>query len=1278
MKLILSLFPDLSKAKKAKEPKSFDYGAAAVGTERWITITDDTSPLHGRHILIKKKAGGTWGIIAGGGMNAKRKHLEHIELDMEKKKKTAKIRQEQREKKRELSKEARQLRKEKRAISQEKREKLSKVVARKGVKKELGEKEKKLFIAKKKWEFKKLGVAPEEMKGKIAEAVRRKNQQIKREHNKAIRKLDKQLDIMLQAHATGEDFITTAKKTGKLDEFKQEPEPKKFVINDEAVSKLDKKSRDNLKAEARKPDSLVGHSLTEDEVKSLPQDVQKVYKEEPKPEIKTVDEKPLKPEGEQDNLKLNDDGEPIPKEKITRDLTDEQREELRQRMLEIRRRKEMGESMGKEQGMPGFNVLESGDQAIENNDLSYKGTARFRDGENTQLYEKGDPGQVDENMAAKHDLMTMRMEEALSLKSHIEAHNDRLREIRKIDKRLKQVETKGAKVLDSLSGLEHVEISPDELLHRASKKFMSNKAIEDNRRLYDEINFAILGKTEGEEFRKKGIHTDPRMEKNIQQGAFEALNGVQVEVFGGTGIKKEVMQGLGIQGSTAVLAHLIMSGKTPGELKNIKEGLDKYIEKQHPQLVQDVLKKADHYDAVIKDLEEKRGVKEKLTDPSGKVVAEAALITGTAINRKQNEARVQKNLHLGTAMGSLQTIATLKHILDSGFKNGTIDMNVGKERKNVTQAIRGLGLKLKEKGVKYNVRKTDVGYKISVPVDSLKNYTKAVQREQARMDHLRAVKEGKTDKKGWLPDRFNKKITVVVDGKKKIVPLDMSKDPKYRHQQTAIRSSLAAMDKDKGGGMLHNIEVGGGKTAVSFGVFSELEKRDGKKLNKYYACPNKTAKQALDELHNFTKMKGKIVTNVKDLKNPKIDVKIITHDFYAKNVDAINAAGFEAGAVDEYDQLPEHTRTKTRRDKNLKYRLALTGTPVGNKGVMDTYAIMQYVSNKSKELGTTKEFRDKYNTIATGTTGWENSVVEGLKEHVSPFIYSSESKHDFKNKISEVKSNMTKKQKLKVIELNSRKREDRKALNLKAEKEEWSAKQRKAALDKIEQDYDALQERAILSGDAKHNGRFQALKQQIDQRFSKSKQGKKHKFIIHVSDGEARKSVVRNLEKTYGAGTVADMAEKAATKEEKQKIADKHLKNFRDKADVKFLVIDRDSTAGVNAQRADTAIFYQTPKTARDKIQATGRHARTGREKYGDAETVFMSDAENPIDSQRMSNMKREETLLEAIAGKGGAPRNIKWGGKAKPIAEEPKPVLAMKKKKEVKPVLAIKRRKAA
>ena len=1262
---------------KAKEIKSFNYGAAPVGAERWITITDDSSPLHGRHILIKKKAGGTWGIIAGGGMNAKRKHLEHIELDMEKKKKTAKVRQEQRVKKKELSKESRELRKEKRAVSQEKREKLSSVVARKGTPKELSEPAKKLYLEKKKSEFKKLGVAPEEMGAKLSDAVRRKNAQIKKEHNKAIRKLDKQLDIMLQAHATGEDFITTAKKTGKLEEFKQEPEPKKYAISEDALSKLDKNARDKLTEEARRPDSLVGHSLTEDEVKSLPQDVQAVYKPLPEPVVKPV-EKKLNPEGEQDHLMLNDDGEPIPKEKHERQITDEQREALRQRMLEMRRNKEMGEAMGKERGMPGHNVLESSDQAIENNDINYKGTARFRDGGNTQIYEKGDPGHVDDTMAAKYDLTAMRLEEALSLKSHIEAHNDRLREIRKIDKRLKQVETKGAKVLEELSGLEHIEISPDELLHRASEKFMSNKATQDNRRLYDEINFAVLGKGEGDEFKKKGIHVDRRMEKNIQQGAFEALNGAQVELFGGTGIKKEVMQGLGIQGSTAVLAHLLISGKSPGELKKIKEGLDKYIEKAHPELVQNVLAKADHYDRVVGKLEEKRGVKEKIEDPSGNVVAEAALISGTAINRKQNEARVQKNLHLGTAMGSLQTIATLRYILESGFKDGNIDMNVGNERKNVTQAIRGLGLKAKEKGVKFNVKKTDVGYKLSVPVESLKNYTKAVQREQAKMDKLRAVKEGKTDKKGWLPDRFNKKITVVVDGKKKIVPLDMSKDPKYRHQQTAIRSSLEAMDKDKGGGMLHNIEVGGGKTAVSYGVFSELEKRDGKKLNKYYACPNKTAKQALDELHNFTKMKGRIVTSVKDLTNPKIDVKIITHDFYAKNVDAINQAGFEAGAVDEYDQLPEHTRTKTRRDRNLKYRMALTGTPVGNKGVMDTYAIMQYVSNKSKDLGTTKEFRDKYNTIATGTTGWENSVVEGLKEHVSPFIYSAESKHDFKNKISTVDAKMSRNQKLKIIELNRRKKEDRKAMGAKAEQENWSAKQRKEAMNKIEQDYDALGEKAILSGDAKNNGRFQALKQQIDHRFAKSKQGKKHKFIIHVNDADARKSMIRNLEKTYGAGTVADMAQPARSKEEKQKNADTHLKNFRDKADTKFLVIDRDSTAGVNAQRADTAIFYQTPKTARDKIQATGRHARTGREKYGDTETIFMNQADDPLDSQRMSNMKREETLLEAIAGKGGAPRNIKWGGKAKPIAEEPKPVLAMKKKKEIKPVLAIKRRKAA
>ncbi len=1212
-----------------KEPKSkrFDYGGSKVGTERWITVTKDDSPLHGRHLLIKKRADGLWTAIGGGGQNKNRQHMAHITFDMEKKTKTAEKRGEQRERKKELGKESREIRKEKRKASTEKRLILEKVLKRKGKRGEMTPQQKEKFLQEKERESRKAGATPEEAQAQAKAAAKGTERKMKQELRKEVRKLDKQLDLMLMANATGKSFEDIAREAGA-----GELVPKGKEAEPAPGGKVQ---------EARQIETAGDLGAVKPEIAAKPMEkmdgepqVEKIAAQEIG--IKAQEQETDGLEGpEQDDLKLDDNGDPILKEDRKRELSPEQLAVLRERMNNMRAAKDAGMSFADYMQMKNFNAFESSDQAIENSHSDLSGQDRvYRDGENTQTYEAGDPGEISDATARKYGLIQMDIEEALKIKAQVQSQKDRLAEIRKIDKRLKQVETKGAKVIKELEGIEARVMGHDELLRKAQRKFYDKKQTEQNRQLYNEFNFAHLGETPEGDFKKKGLFTNPKVTANVQMGAYEALSGIQVELLGKPVLKKELMKGLGIQGATAVLSHVLMRDKTPAQLKALKGTFDKFIEKRHPEVVENTLKKAQFFDSTIKQLNEMRGKREAIKDSQGNVISQSLVMTGTAINRKINEAQQQKHLNTASAVGSLQTVAALRYLMDSGIKSGAIDVNVGRDTKAVRNTLRGLGLRAKDRGKTWNMKRSDVGIKLNVPLTSIKDFAGEVQGQQEGFEKLAKVKAGHEDKIGWLPAGFNKKFKA--GGKS--IKMDMSRDPKYKHQQTGIRSALASMDSKKGGGMLFNVEVGGGKTNMTYGTMAELDKREGVKHKKFFCVPKKASQQAENELHQFTNMKGKIVTSVRDLYNKKIDVKIITHEFYSKNIDAINKAGFHIGAIDEYDLLPEETRTKSRRDRDLKYRMALTGTPVGKRGVMDVYSIMQFVSNKNKELGTTRDFRDKYNELARGTTGWENSMVEGLKNHVAPYIFSAESKHDFKNKVETIKSSMSNRQKVRHSELNTKKKDERKAFNENASLKETPNKERKAGLDKIEEKYENLIERNILSGDLKHNGRLKATFSHLD---NEIKRKKDTKALFHVNDPQARESLVRNLEKQYGKGSVRSMADTRGSAEEKGKQANRHLGSFRTDKKTRFLIIDKDSTAGINAQRADVAYFVQTPKTARDKIQAVGRHARTGREQYGDVKTVFMDQADYPVDSNRMISMKREEGLLGAIAGKGAGKRNL-------------------------------------
>jgi hypothetical protein len=98
-----------------------------------------------------------------------------------------------------------------------------------------------------------------------------------------------------------------------------------------------------------------------------------------------------------------------------------------------------------------------------------------------------------------------------------------------------------------------------------------------------------------------------------------------------------------------------------------------------------------------------------------------------------------------------------------------------------------------------------------------------------------------------------------------------------------------------------------------------------------------------------------------------------------------------------------------------------------------------------------------------------------------------------------------------------------------------------------------------------------------------------------------------------------------------KKNKDKFIAEYKSNPNVKFIIIDKTGSTGLNLQNTRNTHAIEEANTAADQDQTIARGYRTGREKYGDDSRYLSYYTNSPMDSEKENNIKSSRRVLESI-----------------------------------------------
>lgn len=227
------------------------------------------------------------------------------------------------------------------------------------------------------------------------------------------------------------------------------------------------------------------------------------------------------------------------------------------------------------------------------------------------------------------------------------------------------------------------------------------------------------------------------IQKHIDNGASEALNGIVSDVYsGGAALSSETVQALGMDACVQIISNKLY---TDGNAEKTKDALIKFVQKNNTKIVKKTLKEMDerfHNADVI------RGLSGKDEDPDA--ILSIASANGYALRQLTRGQQV-----LGTAVGSLRSAAHLINTIEEGQQDKVfIDMgnNLARARKNATKA----GFKRGEYKIKSKLS-GQKGFIMEIPKASCDKFfekNKKIQEEETKIDRIKSHKEND----GYVPE----------------------------------------------------------------------------------------------------------------------------------------------------------------------------------------------------------------------------------------------------------------------------------------------------------------------------------------------------------------------------------------------------------------------------------------------------------------------------------------------------------------------------------------------
>jgi hypothetical protein len=788
-----------------------------------------------------------------------------------------------------------------------------------------------------------------------------------------------------------------------------------------------------------------------------------------------------------------------------------------------------------------------------------------------------------------------------------------------------------------------------------------------------------------------------------EKGAVSAITGVlgdaqaldmRIDVGG-------VIRRLGIEGAAYALAGDIIAthGKEPGKIDSLINNLTNYNAtnqraaedkalRRHEELQRQgqlIEKMIDEGDLAIDDTPEGEEAKDLHTVPSGalKAIQARANAEGTRL-LAENIAAQRENL--GVALGSLQMSATILHALEStrkmvgggkGQQAKWVRLYFGDNKEGRDEALKSLKVGSGALIPDHDLR---MGHYVDVDTTRLKRYIGKMKSDHARnqdWEDTKSSEQGVKEVGGQevVPDYkipFFKTSFTDVDGEEK---------PSYVRKNQ--RNDIEWLRKS-GGGVITRT-TGAGKTNTTLGFYAHQIA-----ANPHYhgiaVVPNKRGDQWSKEAANFTSLRTHTVPDnatqaqldehLREYAASPGGVLIIGHKQAARAAERLQYM-YEAGklhgmTIDEPQEMmgkskfakltggaqalmkvgarTETSRNKKGEERQIKrpdpgfHRVALTATPAKREAVQ-AYDLVNWTN--PRQLGPRVKFRSAFSGYGEGTNAADNALANMVGKEVAPYVSGDEDvKHPFKLNVQEHLVKRTEAQRGRQREIEATSKTDiasltqakyealkknptnatKKKADLMSEAREHArrtiAERHRENLDSGSYTEDEKGNRKLVnpSEAAKDNAKVQEMLKTVQE----APRGQKH--VIFINGKLQRAAVMAGLKDAgYSPNAIKNMTEGSPADVEAKKQAWK-----QGGPDVPFLLIDRNSASGHNLQEGDHLHVLAAPDDAAQMLQAQGRIARGN--KRSDTTIHTYKTHDSPFETASWEGIDRGMKLMAATS----------------------------------------------
>lgn len=730
-------------------------------------------------------------------------------------------------------------------------------------------------------------------------------------------------------------------------------------------------------------------------------------------------------------------------------------------------------------------------------------------------------------------------------------------------------------------------------------------------------------------------------------GAAAALTGIVGKHLGqGVDVSKL------IQGSTIETAVTGLALKLRGELDD--KSYDKLIadltthNAKNQQATEDrALTQHKQLENERKEIIRQRFTGELASDPSLPILeqmkssdlAPAAIARYATSTRLEADNLLRQRENLGTALGSMQASAGLLEALTRNrkakkSKDQVVSLSFGDNLDSAHEQVIALGLQGRAR-MRHDIQR---GWMVDIPSAALKRHMGDIQQESDFAADMEQIKTNGGSTAGYQVPGWKDEV----NGKPHV----------WRTEQ---RNDIEWLRKT-GGGVITRV-TGAGKTNTALGYYAHQLAKDPS-YTAAIVVPKGKASEWHSEAQKFSTLPTVPVPD--DAKRADVQALlkkhgrgalfVMSHDQAARHADLLDDHDLNGITIDEPQMLAGKGKSKklnagAQRIMRLGgdkirsgegfNRIALTATPA-TKDPVQAYDLVNWTA--PGKVGSRERFRRAYSGgFGAGTNAQEESIHDQVIKHLGPYMSGerltppSFKTFDHDHSVSRSQGQIANQRQIertaratvekRVAERLARAADDP-MIQVKYGKQ-WRAAVAREETGKA-QDAIAQAHRENLGG-GEDNPKVDAAIAEV----KAAGAGAQSKHVFYVDSAAQRQALTGALTRAgYKANQIANMASTTTTISGEDLAA--RRERFKSDAGVPFVIIDRASSAGHNLQEGSHLHVLGTPSDAATYLQAQGRIKREPRK--GDVHIHTYKYSDSPFESADWADLDRQMKILKATA----------------------------------------------